>query len=358
MNHKQPKRSLDMVMLSNDGLVADALTVSLSSSVAAGGLTIDPTGAGDSSSSSRSVMLEIGSDSGTFLVLAEDPVLCGDAMCKDRDLVDNLPPYGYAYTRLGTGIAYDLNTGELTNTTRAFNVSCADGFMPGGAGVEGEAGFVVVRCEERRSFADFDANASLQCVPVPGDWCSASIWAGDGSGSSTAKWDGEDSWIGGLPPTSNDIAVLLAASDGGDVTATLDSSTGGQAKGLTIDGGDSAVMLEIGGSGTATMLVLAESQLPMCGNYLCRGEDLAVPEGYIATGLGSGISYDIETGVCVRHPCRHRRRPPPVRRRRGLRCPRSERRAVEKAPSLCRFAAELVLSLTDFLTDSLTPPTR
>ena len=70
------------------------------------------------------------------------------------------------------------------------------------------------------------------------------------------------------------------------------------AKGLTIGDGTGSVVLEIGSDdGASSMLVLADGDVDLCGAYVCSFDDLTVPTGYVATGLGSGLSWDVETGL-------------------------------------------------------------
>jgi len=262
----------DLAVLANPGFSSDAMTVTISDDVSVGALTIDQ-GEG-------SLVLEIGSDGAAMLVLAEEDALCSDGMCNDDQLLDNLPNRGYNAFSLGSGIALDLNTGDLTNTSRAFNVSCADGFIPAG-----DVSSTVVTCDYRKAFLDFDANASLQCVPEPGDWCSAAIWADTVDGS----WGNGNMWVGSNAPSTSDLAYLS-----GDSEFVVSLNGDGAALALTIGDGGGSIVLEIGGDNAST-LVLSDEEGELCGNYICYVEDLVVPSNYQVEPLGTGVNFDITT---------------------------------------------------------------
>lgn len=220
-----------------------------------------------------------------MLVLAEEEPLCSDAMCSDEQLTSNLSPDIFALEPLGSGISYDLNTGDLTNTSRAFNVTCADGWVPAGSIYS-----TIVTCEDRSSYSNFDANETLMCVPYvyDSDWCSASVWADSVDG----EWLSGSNWVGESEPSKYDMAVI-----GGDTDFTVSLDGVGAASSLTIEDGGAAVLLEIGG-GEGSVLVLAEEDA-LCSTGFCEDDQLldAIPdEGYNVTALGSGMALDMNTG--------------------------------------------------------------
>ena len=184
-------------------------------------------------------------------------------------------------------LRYDLNTGEMTETSRAFNVSCEAGYVP----ADGGSPSTTVTCEDRQSFSSFDANATLQCIPIPGDWCAGTVWEDTVDGS----WRAPKNWVSSAVPTMYDQAVLI----GGSYEYVVKLDTDAAAKGLTIDEGDAPVVLEIGGE-NASMLVLSESTIKTCGDYVLNEDDLVVPKGYVTRPLGSPVAIDQGAAKYVR----------------------------------------------------------
>ena len=191
---------------------------------------------------------------------------------------------GFEATALGGGLIYDVDDQEIVGTKiyTTFNVTCAAGYL-----AAGNTSSAIVTCP----FGDsYDANSftDLACEEIiyESEWCSAGVWVDTDDGD----WEEKTSWKDDVVPSEFDLAVLVNGGKADTVTVSL--SDDAYAGSLTIENGDGAMVLEIGGDGAA-MLVLSEED-PLCGDAMCSDGQLLdnLPHsGYTATGIGSGLAY-------------------------------------------------------------------
>lgn len=238
------------------------------------------------------VMVTIGGgDSSTMITLGEEDALCSEAMCYDDDLLSTLTDRYVAF-EVDSGQALDMNRGDLTNTSRGYNVSCARGCEPRAT----DENWTLVTCEDDYSFVSFDANASLQCEPIVSEFCPVSLWGN----SSNGTWDSAENWLDGNFPNMFDNVILSSLDV--PMTVTVDSNSAalnieiGENGNIVIGGGEDAILV-IGDTDEFDLLGVVDDDL--CGENLCFVDDLVIPDGYVAKPLSSGINMDYETGGYV-----------------------------------------------------------
>ena len=238
------------------------------------------------------VMVTIGGgDSATMITLGEEDALCSETMCSDDDLLSTLTDR-YVAVEVDSGQALDMNRGDLTNTSRGYNVSCARGCEPRAT----NENWTLVTCEDDYSFVSFDANASLQCEPIESEFCPVSLWGNTSNGT----WDSADNWLDGTSPNMFDNVIL--SSWDAPMTVTVDSNSAALnieigENGNIVIGSEVDATLVIGGTDEFNVLGVVDDDL--CGKNLCFVDDLVVPDGYVAKPLSSGINMDFETGGSV-----------------------------------------------------------
>ena len=225
---------------------------------------------------------------GVRLVLAEGETiqiggvepLCSDARCDEDDLLGNLTDY-YDAIPLGSPTQLDMNSLAVVNATRGFNVTCARGCTS-----RKDDDYKIVQCDSADSYSSFDPVAELSCAPINSTFCPASLWGNMSEGN----WSAKGSWQDGRVPSEYDTVVLddeaVVKVTGKSIAAELEIGAVGE---IVITDDDDAEIV-IGDPDDEAAGLIDKS---LCGSNLCFFDDLAVPDGYKVTAIGSRIVVDI-----------------------------------------------------------------